>query len=152
MVDDKSDEASDEASNEASDEASDESVEVSVSTKATSTEAIVTEAPVTESSTTESSTTEASTTTTKKTSTPFACTADGIYANPDNCSTFYICSNGTPYLFVIRLNAVLNNLVLITPCINSILFSQNCPATIVFNPTIGTCDWISNVPSCSTSV
>lgn len=32
--------------------------------------------------------------------TPFSCPSDGNKANPYDCNTFYMCSNGTPYLFV----------------------------------------------------
>jgi secreted trypsin-like serine protease len=38
--------------------------------------------------------------TTQRPTTPFSCHSDGNKANPYDCNTFYMCSNGTPYLFV----------------------------------------------------
>nr|XP_002127942.1 calcium-activated chloride channel regulator 4-like isoform X1 [Ciona intestinalis] len=45
------------------------------------------------------------------------------FADPDDCSLFYHCSNG-------------------------ILYTMSCPSGLVFNPTMGYCDWPYNVPGC----
>jgi hypothetical protein len=39
-------------------------------------------------------------TTQRPPTTPFSCQSDGIKSNPYDCNSFYMCSNGTPYLFV----------------------------------------------------
>lgn len=56
--------------------------------------------------------------------TVFSCQNDGNKANPADCTTFYMCSNGTPYLF-------------------------NCPSGLVFNLQLQNCDYRQNVPQCS---
>nr|CAH0104050.1 unnamed protein product [Daphnia galeata] len=72
--------------------------------------------------TTQKSTTE--TTTVNSTEyIPFVCpgsTPNGIYPNPNNCKTFYLCSNGIAYLY-------------------------DCPSNLVFNPATGNCDYGENV-------
>lgn len=47
-------------------------------------------------------TTQRPTTLVPDTTTSFSCQneKDGNKANPSDCNTFYMCSNGTPYLFV----------------------------------------------------
>ncbi|XP_046650072.1 chitin-binding domain protein cbd-1-like isoform X2 [Daphnia pulicaria] len=58
------------------------------------------------------------------TSAPFTCPSpNGNFADPNSCNQYYQCSNSNPNLFV-------------------------CPAGLVFNPAIGTCDWPYNVPGC----
>ncbi|KAI9563420.1 hypothetical protein GHT06_010883 [Daphnia sinensis] len=61
---------------------------------------------------------------TTQTTTAFSCQNDGNKANPADCTTFYMCSNGTPYLF-------------------------NCPGGLVFNPQLQNCDYRQNVPQCN---
>ncbi|XP_046447987.1 brachyurin-like isoform X1 [Daphnia pulex] len=63
-------------------------------------------------------------TTQRPTTTPFSCQSDGIKSNPYDCNSFYMCSNGTPYLF-------------------------NCPGGLVFNPQPQQCDYRQNVPRCN---
>ncbi|XP_078489083.1 calcium-activated chloride channel regulator 1-like isoform X2 [Ciona intestinalis] len=45
------------------------------------------------------------------------------FADPKDCSLYYHCSNGIPY-------------------------TMSCPSGLVFNPTMGYCDWPDNVPGC----
>ncbi|EFX82205.1 hypothetical protein DAPPUDRAFT_316840 [Daphnia pulex] len=50
---------------------------------------------------------------------------DYIFPNPEDCTTFYLCSNGTPYLY-------------------------NCPSGLVYNDAIIQCDYPYNVsPPCN---
>ncbi|XP_046641505.1 probable endochitinase [Daphnia pulicaria] len=50
---------------------------------------------------------------------------DYIFPNPEDCTTFYLCSNGTPYFY-------------------------NCPSGLVYNDAINQCDYPYNVsPPCN---
>jgi len=58
------------------------------------------------------------------TSAPFVCPEpDGDFANPDDCGSFYQCSNGYPIL-------------------------SYCQPPLVFNPAFDQCDYYYNVPGC----
>lgn len=73
-----------------------------------------------------SASTTGSTTTSSTTSNPgpFTCPdADGVFANPNDCGSYYSCSNSRPIL-------------------------QLCPPGTVFNPPITSCDFPFNVPGC----
>ncbi|XP_057371454.1 probable chitinase 10 [Daphnia carinata] len=54
----------------------------------------------------------------------FVCPSNGTYPDPAQCSNYYVCDNGTAFLFT-------------------------CPSGLVFNPAGGVCDWPSSVPSCN---
>ncbi|XP_046650259.1 integumentary mucin C.1-like isoform X3 [Daphnia pulicaria] len=90
-------------------------------TTATTATTVVTQKPTAESTfTTPKSTTTATTVTSART-TPFACPGtNGAFPNPTNCRTFYMCSNGIPYLY-------------------------DCPSNLVFNAATGNCDYEVNV-------
>lgn len=77
---------------------------------------------------TSSTNTPIATPTTTKPSGTFTCPSpNGNFADPNSCSQYYQCSNNVPNLFV-------------------------CPAGLVFNPAISTCDWPYNVPGCESSL
>jgi len=107
----------------------DESTEAS-GTDTTTTEVPETEAPITEVPNTE---TEAPETGQPATQKPFdddcvdeegSIISGKPFQNPDDCGSFYQCSNGYRT-------------------------SQNCaPEGTVFNPTLSVCDWPENVPGC----
>ncbi|KAI9564652.1 hypothetical protein GHT06_008393 [Daphnia sinensis] len=82
-------------------------------------------APCKRSTTTSTLTPTPTTTTTPPTppttsDAPFVCQDNGAYPNPNNCNTFYMCSNSIAYLYF-------------------------CPSNLVFNPATGNCDYASNV-------
>uniref|UniRef100_A0A0P6GDA7 Discoidin domain receptor n=1 Tax=Daphnia magna TaxID=35525 RepID=A0A0P6GDA7_9CRUS len=54
----------------------------------------------------------------------FVCPGNGTYPDPAQCSNYYVCDNGTAFLFA-------------------------CPTGLVFNPAGSVCDWPSNVPGCN---
>lgn len=59
--------------------------------------------PTTTPSTTAAATTTTSTTTTAAPGGPFECPeSTGTFANPVDCKSYYVCSNGNPSLFVSR--------------------------------------------------
>ena len=130
---------------------------VTSTTISTTTEKITTVTESTQSSTVTESTTSASTSpssTTEPTSTTsrttcagsevFTCpNPNGLFPNPCDCSSFYSCSNGTPYLEVSRCYV---NLKEIINLIN--FYVQSCPPGLVFNPIKGQCDYTANVPGC----
>lgn len=82
-----------------------------------------------QSSTTNSKTTETTqrqtiSATTVQPPVEFVCPEDyGFYPNPENCTTFYQCTGGKPYL-------------------------KSCPDGLYFNPETIYCDYLDNVPSC----
>lgn len=58
---------------------------------------------------------------------PGICSANGYFATPGNCNTFYECvGNGGQYT----------------------KYPFTCPATLVFNPSTSQCDYPANVPGC----
>ncbi len=82
-------------------------LETTTSTTSTVTESTSTTIQqTTEEQSTESTRTTQKSTTTATTapstgSTPFVCPGtNGVFPNPSNCRTFYMCSNGIPYLYV----------------------------------------------------
>lgn len=54
----------------------------------------------------------------------FVCKSNGNFADPNSCSHYYTCDNGTAYRFA-------------------------CPTGLVFNPASGVCDWPQSVPGCN---
>lgn len=60
------------------------------------------------------------------------CTAEGIFVNPEDCGSYFICNDNG---FGLKATKV------------------NCPGSqgnkLVFNPSLGVCDWASRVPGCS---
>ncbi|EFX74496.1 hypothetical protein DAPPUDRAFT_324314 [Daphnia pulex] len=90
-------------------------------TTATTVTTVVTQKPTTESTFTTPKSTTTATTVTSTGTTPFACPGtNGVFPNPTNCKTFYMCSNGIPYLY-------------------------DCPSNLVFNAATGNCDYEVNV-------
>ncbi|XP_046650258.1 probable endochitinase isoform X2 [Daphnia pulicaria] len=90
-------------------------------TTATTVTTVVTPKPTAESTFTTPKSTTTATTVTSAGTTPFACPGtNGAFPNPTNCRTFYMCSNGIPYLY-------------------------DCPSNLVFNAATGNCDYEVNV-------
>ncbi len=72
----------------------------------------------------------------------------GSYPNPDDCSSFYVCSNGIPNLLVSHDSFPLFIYLIIQhQWIHHLL--QNCPEGLVYNPATELCDYPFNVPSCN---
>jgi hypothetical protein len=102
-------------------------------TEGSGTEATTTKAPETEAPETEAPETEAPETEAPVTQSPFDddcvdeegnAISGKPFQNPDDCGSFYQCSNGYRT-------------------------SQNCaPEGTVFNPALSVCDWPENVPGC----
>ncbi|CAL4143886.1 unnamed protein product, partial [Meganyctiphanes norvegica] len=84
----------------------------------------VTNSPVKTSTSPSSSTTEDPE---KTTITNIACTKEGYFAIPQDCSKFYFCGNSG--------NAWIR-------------YDFSCPTGLYFNPSVVACDWPYNVPSC----
>ena len=90
-------------------------------------------------------TTPVATTTTTTSPGSFQCPSDsGNFPNPGDCSTYWTCSNGYPFLNVSTILPVLRIALHNTVC----FFSKSCPPGLAFNPVTSGCDWAYNVPGC----
>ena len=71
-------------------------------------------------------------TTSRRPTTPHnICKSEGLFADPDDCHSFYQCSRNAEGGWIIEV--------------------YQCAQGTVFNPELGSCDWPYNVPGCESA-